>query len=86
MSRHSATGSAWQAQRLRVLARDGWVCTYCGVDLVGGDATVDHIEPIGLNPGRAYQDHDLVAACRRCNGRKQDRPYLRVDYIAPGWA
>lgn len=85
MSRASARGRAWEAQRQRVLSRDGWRCTYCGVDLVGDDATVDHVTPIAHDPGRDYPDHELVAACRECNGRKQDSVARRIDYASPQW-
>ncbi len=90
MSRHSATGKTWQAQRRRVLDRDGWVCTYCGTDLVESatapnSATVDHIAPIAHNPDHVYADGELVAACRRCNGRRQDAPLRRLDYANRTW-
>lgn len=85
MSRWSASGREWDAQRRRVLDRDGWTCVYCGAHLAGADATVDHVQPIVGNPGRRYADHELVACCRRCNGRKQDRVRVRVEYRAPGW-
>lgn len=85
MSKHSARGTAWDAQRTRVLNRDGWRCTYCGINLEGSNATVDHVEAIALNIGKTYNDHELVAACRRCNGRKQDRPLLRATWRNPRW-
>ena len=31
----------WKKQRLRVLARDGWTCTYCGEPAT----EVDHVIP-----------------------------------------
>lgn len=87
MAKHSARGSAWAAQRKRVLDRDGWTCLYCGKHpLEGTDATVDHIHPISLNPDTTYHDHDLAAACRSCNGKKQDRTGTRVNYRNPRWA
>ena len=85
MSKHSARGTAWKAQRKRVLDRDGWTCTFCTAHLEGDDATVDHVEPIALDPTRTYRDDDLVAACRTCNGRKQDRTLVRLDYRSPDW-
>lgn len=86
MSQHSAKGAAWEAQRKRVLIRDGWACVMCGKHLDGADATVDHIEPIALNSGKAYSDDELVAMCRACNGRKSDRALTRVAYVSPRWA
>lgn len=87
MSRHSASGPAWEAQRQRVLDRDGWRCAYCGCDLVGSDATVDHLESVASSgrDGDDYLDAELVAACRRCNGTKQDKPLVRLGYRSPRW-
>jgi len=85
MSKHSARGARWEAQRQRILDRDGWLCSACGKPLEGADATVDHIEPISLNPGREYADHELVAMCKSCNGRKQDRLIARLPYFARSW-
>lgn len=85
MSRHSASGPAWEAQRQRVLDRDGWRCAYCGKDLTGADATVDHLEAISLDPGRTYSDDELVSACRRCNGSKGDKPLVRLGFRNPRW-
>lgn len=85
MSRHSAKGPAWEAQRQRVLDRDGWQCAYCGKDLVGDDATVDHLEAIANSDTRDYQDDELVSACRRCNAAKSDKPLVRLGYRSPRW-
>lgn len=85
MSKHSARGTTWAKQRLRVLARDGWQCAYCNKHIEGSDATVDHVEPIALDPSRTYRDADLVAACRTCNGRKSDRLRVRQNYYSPRW-
>ena len=86
MSKVSARGQAWQAQRQRVLARDGYCCQYCGKrDLQGRDATVDHVEPISLDPTKVYRDDELVTACLRCNGRKQDKELVRTDYLSADW-
>lgn len=91
MSRHSASGRQWQAQRLRVLARDGWACAYCSADLVDGDkthprgATVDHVSAIALDPDHSYSDDELIAACRTCNGLKSDRPLVRLTWENPRW-
>ncbi len=85
MSKASATGSAWQTQRRRVLDRDGWRCAACGKELVGGDATVDHLEPISWNPGAKVPDSALRAMCRACNGRRADAPLRRVEYANRDW-
>ena len=85
MSRHSASGAAWQAQRLRVLHRDGWQCTYCSKHLEGADATVDHVDPISQAEDKTYRDDELVSACRTCNGMKQDRLLVRLPWVNPRW-
>lgn len=91
MSKHSASGAAWQAQRLRVLNRDGWQCSLCGVDLdpinsnAPTGATVDHVEPIAHADSRTYRDDELVSACRKCNSTKQDRALVRLDWHNPRW-
>ena len=58
----------YKKQRLIVLARDGYVCYYCGQDAT----TVDHIvslkgggDPIALD--------NMVACCKRCNSSKGSR-------------
>jgi 5-methylcytosine-specific restriction endonuclease McrA len=55
----------YKAQRLIVLARDGYVCTYCGQDAT----TVDHIVPI-KNGGDPISLDNMVSSCKRCNSSK----------------
>ncbi|GAA3022096.1 HNH endonuclease [Microbacterium dextranolyticum] len=86
MSVASASGAAWNAQRRRVLDRDGWVCTSCGSWLAFDhpdprhDATVDHIEAVIHNAGKVYDDSELASMCRSCNSAKGDRPLVRVTW------
>ena len=51
----------WKKQRLRVLSRDGYTCTYCG-DVA---TEVDHIIPRKV--GGSHDMDNLTSACRRCN-------------------
>jgi hypothetical protein len=60
--------------RDRLVARDGFVCHYCGHSLEGVDYAADHIVPRSKG-GKNHADN-LVLACKRCNSRKNDRPYL----------
>ena len=59
--KHLVTGE-WKKLRLRILARDGYVCAYCGQEA----NQVDHVVAIA-NGGDVYDPENLVASCRRCN-------------------
>lgn len=85
MSQHSSHGKTWDATRLRVLERDGWRCTYCGVPLVEGsrETTVDHV--IAKANGGTDDELNLVSACRRCNGQKSDAVSRRIGGFNPNW-
>jgi 5-methylcytosine-specific restriction endonuclease McrA len=50
-----------------VFARDRYTCQYCGAPA----ETVDHVVP--RSRGGAHDWENVVAACRRCNGKKQNR-------------
>ena len=68
-----ALGSAkWKSLRLRVLSRDGYVCTYCGTHLEGGNATVDHITSRKVG-GSIFDLDNLTSACKPCNSKKGSR-------------
>jgi 5-methylcytosine-specific restriction endonuclease McrA len=53
--------------RRAVFARDGWVCQYCGSPA----ENVDHVIP--RSRGGTHTWDNVVAACRRCNSRKENR-------------
>ena len=53
--------------RRAVFARDGWVCQYCGASA----ENVDHVVP--RSRGGTHTWENVVAACRRCNQRKENR-------------
>jgi 5-methylcytosine-specific restriction endonuclease McrA len=53
--------------RRAVFARDGWVCQYCGLPA----ENVDHVIPRSRGGGHSWDN--VVAACRRCNSRKENR-------------
>ncbi len=70
------------ARRFAVLARNGFKCTYCGLDLLCDfdslfGASVDHIKPRGS--GGSDEEDNLVAACRTCNQLKGDADCNSVD-------
>jgi len=62
----------WKKTRLSVLARDGYVCTYCGTHLDDTNATVDHIQS-RVSGGDLFNLENLTSACRRCNQSKGAR-------------
>lgn len=53
--------------RRAVLVRDGFECQYCGA----AAENVDHITP--RSRGGTHTWENVVACCRRCNGRKENR-------------
>ncbi len=53
--------------RRGVFARDGWVCQYCGAPA----ENLDHVVP--RSKGGEHSWENVVAACRRCNARKENR-------------
>ena len=53
--------------RRAVFARDGWTCQYCGATA----ENVDHVIPKSAGGEHAWEN--VVAACRRCNQRKENR-------------
>ncbi len=53
--------------RRAVFARDGWVCQYCGKPA----ENVDHVNP--KSKGGTHTWDNVVAACRRCNSKKENR-------------
>jgi 5-methylcytosine-specific restriction endonuclease McrA len=69
--------------RRTVFARDGSRCQYCGAPA----ENLDHVIP--RSKGGPHTWENVVAACRRCNTRKEDRlPHeagmvLRVTPVVP---
>jgi 5-methylcytosine-specific restriction endonuclease McrA len=57
--------------RLKALARDGYVCHYCGAE--NKDMTIDHIIPISIAPELAIDIENMVTACKPCNSSKGSR-------------
>ncbi len=53
--------------RRTVFARDGHRCQYCGLPA----ESIDHVVP--RSRGGLHVWDNVVAACRRCNTRKEDR-------------
>jgi 5-methylcytosine-specific restriction endonuclease McrA len=53
--------------RRAVFARDNWACQYCGA----AAENLDHVVP--RSRGGPHSWDNVVAACRRCNSRKENR-------------
>ena len=70
----------WKKQRLRVLSRDAYTCTYCG-DVA---TEVDHIIPRKV--GGSHDMDNLTSACRRCNllkGARSESLFLSPSSTPP---
>jgi 5-methylcytosine-specific restriction endonuclease McrA len=52
--------------RRGIFARDGWVCQYCGA----AAENLDHVTP--RSRGGEHSWENVVAACRRCNAKKEN--------------
>lgn len=55
--------------RRAVFARDEWRCQYCGA----AAENLDHVIP--RSRGGSHTWDNVVAACRRCNSRKENRSF-----------
>jgi hypothetical protein len=62
--------------RKNIFVRDGYRCMYCGHHFGPDKLTLDHVIPL-CQGGRDIWDN-LVAACKRCNGRKGGRTPLEA--------
>ncbi len=60
--------------RRAVLVRDGGVCAYCA----GTADSMDHVVPRAK--GGQHRWENVVAACRPCNGRKDDRTLAQLGW------
>jgi len=54
--------------RKNILLRDRNTCQYCGVVLVSGELTLDHVVPRSRGGSSTWEN--LVACCHPCNRRK----------------
>jgi 5-methylcytosine-specific restriction endonuclease McrA len=90
VSKDPRDSRAWRALRKQILARDGYVCTYCGQDA----DTVDHVLSIKHHPELAMNPENLRSACKRCNSMKGSRsegsflarrftPPVFIDNVSP---
>lgn len=69
--------------RLRVLIRDRFTCTYCGVKGTDAELHVDHIHPV--SKGGSNHMSNLTTACRTCNSEKRDKVGVVPSLRQTGW-
>lgn len=76
--------------RLRVLARDGYVCYYCGHEGQDGNGlTIDHIIPVSKSPELAIDESNMRIACKSCNSKKgsrNERVFLETTRTPPDFS
>jgi 5-methylcytosine-specific restriction endonuclease McrA len=65
--------------RRAVFARDHWACQYCGA----AAENLDHVVP--KSRGGAHAWDNVVAACRRCNSKKENRLIEEVGLHLARW-
>lgn len=68
-------GARVAVTRRAVFARDGHRCQYCGAQA----ENIDHVIP--RSRGGAHSWENVVAACRRCNARKEDHLPEEAGYV-----
>lgn len=57
--------------RIRVMKRDRFSCTYCGVAGSEAELEIDHIIPV--SGGGSHHISNLTTSCRACNQKKGSR-------------
>ena len=63
--------TAVRYSRRNILLRDDHTCQYCGKQVVGKDATMDHVVPRSRGGKSTWTN--VVTACHRCNNKKDNR-------------
>lgn len=57
--------------RRGILSRDHYACQYCGITPSRKELTLDHVLPRSRGGKTTWEN--VVAACKKCNGRKGSR-------------
>lgn len=59
--------------RMRIYQRDGYLCSYCGLDMTDKVRArcLDHVVP--YSKGGSNEDSNLVTSCKKCNAKKGAR-------------
>ncbi len=69
----------YRRNRLIVLKRDNYICSYCG----GVADEADHIIP--LSKGGSNTVDNLIASCSRCNNSKSNKLNARMPWTNERW-
>ncbi len=75
--------------RINVLARDQFMCQYCGVELTTKEATMDHVIPRSQRGTTTWTN--VVTCCSSCNRKKggrtpkEARMALLSTPVQPDW-
>lgn len=57
-------------------------CEACSKPISGADLTLDHNPPLTKTGGtNAFDEESIVALCRSCNSRKNNKLVLRENYL-----
>jgi 5-methylcytosine-specific restriction endonuclease McrA len=60
-------------------------CSICGIELKGGDWTIDHILPPSATGEPNHDISNLQSLCRVCNGGKGARTGVRAAWKSSRW-
>ena len=81
------TDSYWREFRAALGNRSGNICWYCErqckTEASGRAATVDHFKPLSRFPEQAYEWHNWIFSCRRCNGDYKGNKWPAAGYVDP---
>ncbi len=62
-----------------VFIRDGYVCQYCGDELIRSNATIDHIVPKAKGGKTSWKN--CVCSCKKCNNLKGDKNLYDTQFV-----
>lgn len=71
--RRNLSDQDWASLTRQVIERDGWICSYCDLDISKSDVrhAIDHVFP--LSKGGTNELDNLCMSCQPCNSSKGDK-------------
>jgi hypothetical protein len=82
----NAAGTKWirPEKRVRIYARDGWACLWCGRRRAELEEplTLDHF--LSRDAGGGNEADNLITACFRCNSERRHTPALSYAFEKEG--